>query len=98
MASVLSQLESLVLSAVELREATDWTDQVIEDYLNIIRNLSLLAESSDSTQAQIDTLVIFVNDINQFLSGVNSESNKNRVRLNNSDKRIDDLEQLNVGW
>jgi hypothetical protein len=37
----------LVLSATELHQITDWSDALIEDYLNIINNLALLADKID---------------------------------------------------
>jgi hypothetical protein len=37
----------LVLSATELRQMTDWSDALIEDYLNIISNLAILADKLD---------------------------------------------------
>lgn len=53
MADVISALESSVLSAYELRELTNWPDQVIEDYLNIIRNLALIANGVNGLELDV---------------------------------------------
>lgn len=41
-------LQSLVLSASDLRELTDWDDAVIEEWLNLFRNLIQLANQIDT--------------------------------------------------
>jgi len=47
MADTLARLNSLILSAAELVELTDWPDPVIEDWLNLIDNISILADEVD---------------------------------------------------
>lgn len=41
------RLRGLILSAVELRAMTDWPDALVEDYLNLLDNLVLLAGEVD---------------------------------------------------
>ena len=54
MASIQEQLESLVLSATEVKDLTSWPDAMVEDYLNIIRNLIIIASSTDINIDQIE--------------------------------------------
>jgi len=54
MASVRDRLESLVLSANDLSALTGWPDAMIEDYLNILRNIILVATSTDINDTQIE--------------------------------------------
>lgn len=42
-----ARLRGLILSAVELRAMTDWPEALIEDYLNLLDNLILLANEID---------------------------------------------------
>lgn len=53
MASVVERLNSLVLSAIEIRNLTGWDDAMVEDYLNILRNLIEIASSLDSSDERI---------------------------------------------
>ena len=46
--TILSKLRGLVLSAQELKTMTDWPDALVEDYLNLIDNLILLADEVDT--------------------------------------------------
>jgi hypothetical protein len=41
-------LQSLVLSAADLRSLTDWDDAIIEEWLNLFRNLIQLANQIDT--------------------------------------------------
>ena len=78
MASIQEQLESLVLSATEVKGLTNWPDAMVEDYLNIIRNLIIIASSTD---VNVDQIEQNTQDIAQ---------NKNDIDANTQD--IDDLE------
>jgi hypothetical protein len=44
-------LQSLVLSAADLRSLTDWDDAIIEEWLNLFRNLITLANGVDDAEA-----------------------------------------------
>jgi len=48
MASTESLLQRLALSAAEIKHLTSWPDAMVEDYLNILRDLITLANSIDS--------------------------------------------------
>lgn len=45
--STVQRLRGLVLDATELRRMTDWPPALIEDYLNILDNIILLADLID---------------------------------------------------
>lgn len=51
MADVVSKLRGLVLSANELAALTDWDSAVIEDYLELQRNILTLAESIEGGES-----------------------------------------------
>lgn len=53
MASTIEELESLVLSAVEIKSLTGWPEAMIEDYLTILRNVVLTATNIDVNTDQI---------------------------------------------
>lgn len=48
MASTVTQLQRLILTAQEVKEETGWSWEMVEDYVNILRDLVLLAESIDA--------------------------------------------------
>jgi len=43
----LNNLSQLILSGLEIKELTGWPDAMVEDYLNILRDLILLATTVD---------------------------------------------------
>lgn len=45
--ATIERLRSMLLSAVELREMTDWSDPIIEEWLNFTENFITLAEVID---------------------------------------------------
>ncbi len=53
MVDAIERLESLSLSAVEIKELTSWPDAMIEDYLNILRNIIITATEIDNNAEQI---------------------------------------------
>ena len=67
MASTESLLQRLVLSASEIKYLTKWRDAMVEDYLNILRDLITLANSIDSGSQSIVVSTLFgraeVNDV-----------------------------------
>lgn len=60
MASVQQSLLTLALSANEIRELTNWPDAMVEDYVNIIRNLLLIAGAVDEEDNALDELIVVV--------------------------------------
>ena len=46
--TIISRLRGLVLSASEIKNLTDWPDALVEDYLNILDNILLLADEIDT--------------------------------------------------
>jgi len=67
MADAVEKLESLALSAVEIKELTNWPPEMIEDYLSILRNIIATATEIDINTAQIE---INKNDIAQNSSDI----------------------------
>ncbi len=53
MVDVADQLNSLVLSASDVKELTGWPDPLIEEWLNIIRNSILIATGTDENSQGI---------------------------------------------
>ena len=79
MAEVANRLRGLVLSATELSAMTDWPSALIEDYLNIIENLILIAESLDiEIQKKLEeTATDFATGSVPFVSGGFLSENNN---------------------
>jgi len=54
MTHLADQLDSLVLSATELKVLTDWDDRLIEEWLNIFRNINaIVTVIDDGTDLQL---------------------------------------------
>ena len=51
-------LRSLSLSATEIRQLTGWSDAMIEDYLNILENIALLAAAVDQKNNIIKNITV----------------------------------------
>ena len=60
MASITEQLTSLILSANDLKDLTGWPDSMIEEWLNILRNIVVIASETD---LNVDQVVINTADI-----------------------------------
>lgn len=52
-ASINEQLRTLYLSASDLKGLTNWPDTLIEDYLNLLENISLIGTIIDSPKNEI---------------------------------------------
>lgn len=48
------RLQGLLLSATELKAITDWPDELVEDYIETIRNIVLIATQTDVNTGQVD--------------------------------------------
>lgn len=90
------KLKGLVLSAAELQELTNWPDALIEDYLNIIRNLVTLATEldfkTDNTPTGSVPFVSQINDIDRRLTHLEKDY-KTKNKINDIDRRITQLEK-----
>jgi len=112
MAHLKDRLLTFLLSSEDVKLLNpDWEDQMIEDYLNIFRNL---AEIADSVDDQVDFgggLESLIFDNAAIVAKVRSRLNKiamkpetvindgkNRTRLNKHSSRMDDMEQLIHAW
>ena len=61
------RLRGLVLSAIELREMVDWPESLIEDYLTLFENSTILAQaisdllSPDDVKGTVNQIVVTIN-------------------------------------
>lgn len=108
MANLVNELETLILSGIDVRDMTGWPDAMIEDYLNIIRNLARLAAASDSLTGIAITNQVSIESVSAALSRVFSLIDSGNELVHSSgagvnqltaivtaqSKRIDELEQL----
>ena len=74
-----SKLEGLALSAQELKSMSNWPDAIIEEWLNIFRNLIIIADDVD------DTITKDLEEINtNFLDGSIPFVDSNKLAENNT--------------
>ena len=85
------KLAGLVLSATEVQELTSWTDPMVEDYLNILRNLVSIAQDVDIID---DREIIFDAKASQLLAVLQGEIRHNQGRLTANRTLIGKLEQI----
>ena len=70
--TTIERLKGLILSAKDLRELTDWPGALIEDYLNILDNLILLADTLDvETDKNLETLIYSMPELKSYESAIN---------------------------
>ncbi len=84
MASITEQLNSLILSAGDVKELTGWSDAMIEEWLNILRNIVLLASTADVNVDQIEqnTSDISTNSGNISTNTTNISTNTTNITNN----------------
>jgi len=85
------KLAGLVLSATEVQKLTKWTDPMVEDYLNILRNLVNIAQDVDIIN---DREIIFDAKASQLLAALQGEVRRNQGRLTLNSRLINNLEQI----
>jgi len=87
----IERLRGLALSALDLKSLTDWPDALVEDYLNILDNLILLANILD---VEIDNNLDYESAINDIKKLFFSEPvNKNfESRISELEKKLLSLE------
>jgi hypothetical protein len=89
-----SQLQRLVLSASDLKEITKqksgepWTDALIEDYLNILRDAALLADEIDQNAGEI---IAAQKRLFATVQSNRAQTSKNRARSIINKKELDSL-------
>ncbi len=100
-----TDLEGLILSAEEIGLLTGWPDEMIEDYLTILRNLIEIAASVDDETERIDSLLSFTHSLNTDIKRVMKKRGKSqlipdisrlRSRGNRQEKMIKNIQQLTV--
>lgn len=102
MADTSASLQRLILSASDLKLLTaqqrpgePWPDALVEDYLNILRDLVLLADIIDQNAQQT---ILEISRVSQTLMvnvSLVSKARADIVRLGANDKN---LEQLIYAW
>lgn len=102
MADTSSLLQRLILSATDLKLLTaqqrpgePWPDALVEDYLNILRDLVTLADLIDANAS--DT-ILAVSKLFQETAALSALFAKNHTRINRLSTRSDQLEQLIYAW
>lgn len=99
-----TELQRLILSAADLKRLTSeqepgepWPDALIEDYLNILRDLILLADQIDSNAGEIFRELTKLFQITGDL-GIQIAKNRGGINKNSIDIRDNALNiQLNSG-
>lgn len=92
----IERLRGLILSANDLKSLTDWPDALIEDYLNILDNLILLADTLDiETDKNLEALIYSMPEIKSYDSAINDIKKLIYSRPANKDfeARISELEK-----
>jgi uncharacterized small protein (DUF1192 family) len=102
MADTSSFLQRLILSAVDLKALTSgqrpgepWPDALIEDYLNILRDLVLLADAIDEVS---EDSLLAITRLNQLVAVLQSSFAKSHAKLNKLNAVDKKLEQLVYAW
>jgi len=68
----IERLRGLILSANDLKALSDWPDALIEDYLNIVDNLILLANTLDvETDKNLESLIYSIPENKSYDSTIN---------------------------
>lgn len=81
MANLTTQFTRLILSASELKEMTkesgaQWSDALVEDYLNILQDLVTVANAVDGDTLDLEALTLRVDQLEADVADL-----KNRVNL-----------------
>ncbi len=102
MADTASSLQRLILSATDLKILTSqqapgqpWPDALIEDYLNILRDLVLLADIIDQNAEET---VLEILRLSQNSAVNQSLISKNRSEIRKLQASDNNLEQLIHAW
>lgn len=96
MANAVDELRGLALSADEVRRMTGWTDdQMVEDYLNIVRNFIELATIIDLN----DTGVIeLLTKLSQELTSLGGMVAKNRAMISKAKVEAKSMKGALYAW
>lgn len=102
MASTADALQRLILSATDLKILTSqqkpgepWPDALVEDYLNILRDLVLLADIIDQNA---QTTVLEILRLSQNSAVNQSLISKNRAEIRKLQVADNNFEQLIYAW
>jgi len=79
------QLKTLYLSAAELKVLTDWPDTLIEDYLNILSNISMLGEKADDSSDNVQLIHSLISSTDRVRRGLNKQA-KEIIEVEQADK------------
>lgn len=89
------KLNSLILSASDIKELTEWPDSMVEDYLNILRNLVNIATDVDVID---DREMIFDQKASQLLAVVSGEIRHMQGQVNRHLRDAANINQLLYVW
>lgn len=92
----------LVLSAVDLKMLTNWDDQVIEDYINIledfIRTATVVDESTGdltNLELRVDQAEVDIDALEEDVDDINSQLGLSQVQaMAKAEKLLDELSAL----
>jgi len=82
-----NQLQGLIPSAVELRAGTDWPEWLIEDYLNLLRNIVIISDAVDEVTDDTTRTDASFAEATTF---------RNAGLIDQLSKRLDDAEQPHI--
>lgn len=102
MVNAAERINSLVLSAAEIKALTNWPDPIVEDYLNIINNFANIAViidvNEESITSQINEILQDKESIRLFVLKNKSMVVKNIKLIQKNKEKINDLEQVVYAW
>jgi len=75
MANLVERLRGFVLTASELKDQTDWSDQLVEDYLSLIDNIFEITDEVDNGTANTINLEQLIASNQAFISKLHSRIN-----------------------
>lgn len=90
-------LTSLLLTGVDIKELTDFPDAMVEDYLNITRNLGALSEALDELLGSDADNAIASEQIRADAAKLLTIINGALELIELQSNQLDDLEQLTAG-
>ena len=95
MANTVEKINSLILSATEIKQMTDWPDAMIEEWLTILRNLINIAQDVDIID---DREVIFDKKASQLIAVLNGELRRMQGYVNKHIRDAENISQLLYAW
>lgn len=76
MGDLITRINGLVLSATEVAQMTGWPPAMVEDYLNILRNIIEITDEVDNGSLDIADIKQLISDNSAAISKLHSRANK----------------------